>query len=404
MKENLKYIKGATSILQKRPVTSFSSSSAQPTNKPKKVKQESLPLMLPCSTSDCVDDDEWDKIEQTANKVSRDGESNDDENSSDDDDNSDYDDSDDDIKLEGNVEHVAEDYTFEFNDMRDDYTSGIRTLLRYVLSNPSEAYDLADLITAQTIVGTVINCEGGDDAFAFATVLPLQKCVTMPTLRKLITQLTGSLNKTDKACLRPLRDVLASCSSGTDDSTGLLLHQRFSNLPIPLIGPLHRNLEEDLSWAKQRANIDGDAYEGDLSEPSSSSRADSNSKGNTGKRNGTSSSSSSSSSSNSNNEKPHFFAAVAWVLLLCPVSGAFLQDYDFSGDRVYDVLGNSGLAFDSFEDEVYFQQAAAAAIFKPAKACNAAYEQAVVAALVPLEKIKSCVNGICALLPDDDTA
>ena len=52
------------------------------------------------------------------------------------------------ISLDGNLEHVVEDYTFEFNDMREEYSEGICTMLRKFIANPTEAYNLATVITA----------------------------------------------------------------------------------------------------------------------------------------------------------------------------------------------------------------------------------------------------------------
>lgn len=54
------------------------------------------------------------------------------------------------ISLDGNLEHVMEDYTFEFNDMREEYSEGICTMLRKFIANPTEAYNLATVITAQS--------------------------------------------------------------------------------------------------------------------------------------------------------------------------------------------------------------------------------------------------------------
>jgi len=79
------------------------------------------------------------------------------------------------IRLDSNIEHVMEEFTFEFNDMREEYAEGVCMMLRKMVVNPTDAYSLASLITQQNIVGTVVNCEGGQDSFAFATVLPLRK-------------------------------------------------------------------------------------------------------------------------------------------------------------------------------------------------------------------------------------
>jgi len=50
----------------------------------------------------------------------------------------------------------------------------------------------------------------------------------------------------------------APVTAGGAARTGLLLHKRFTNLPIQLVGALHRNLEEDVSWAQQQASDEDD--------------------------------------------------------------------------------------------------------------------------------------------------
>ena len=40
----------------------------------------------------------------------------------------------------------------------------------------------------------------------------------------------------------------SSYSPYQQNKFGVLLHRRFSNLPLDLIGPLHKNLKEDIDW------------------------------------------------------------------------------------------------------------------------------------------------------------
>lgn len=98
-------------------------------------------------TIDDNENDEWEKIEQRQSAKVGVPEDNED-NSSDGDD--DDDDDDDEIKLEGSIEHVTEKFTFEFNDMREEYTEGICVLLRTLVQNPTKAYELAKSISAQS--------------------------------------------------------------------------------------------------------------------------------------------------------------------------------------------------------------------------------------------------------------
>ena len=92
--------------------------------------------------------DEWEEIElrqSNSIKTEKGGES---ESDSDHDD--DRDDADE-IRLEGSIEHITEKYTFEFNDMREEYTEGICVLLRSLIQNPTKAYELAKTITLQSM-------------------------------------------------------------------------------------------------------------------------------------------------------------------------------------------------------------------------------------------------------------
>lgn len=73
--------------------------------------------------------------------------------------------------------------------------------------------------------------------------------------------------------------------------------------------------------------------------------------------------------------------------------------YDLSENTCYSVLGScSDIIFACYEDEVYLQHAAAAVLFRPPKQhCLTD----LVALLVPISKLKNCVNGICELIPTE---
>jgi hypothetical protein len=279
------------------------------------------------------------------------------------------------------------------------------------------------------IVGTVVNCEGGQDSFAFATVLPYRRIEKVAPLKAVLGALSTCLTKalssgsgSGKAshegfqalldCLPPSTGSSSSSSSSSESSsnisggsgnsqsgskassTGILLHKRFTNLPIQLVGALHRNLEEDISWAQQQASDEDDEEKSDNS--------------------GSSGSSSSSAGAKPNKLAPsrNFFADARHVILLseCSVMGAgkggskggtapVAVGYSLADHACHSVLGScsSDIVFECFEDEVYLQHATAAVLFRPPKQhCTTD----LVALLVPISKLKTCVNGICALVPD----
>jgi hypothetical protein len=129
----------------------------------------------------------------------------------------------------------------------------------------------------------------------------------------------------------------------------LLLHKRFSNLPLQLVAALHANLEEDLGWAKHNHE--------------------------------------------SNDKEVNDFLSMNQILLLAACSSD-----DFKGKpstSAMNVLGRSDLLFECFEDEVYLQNASSAFLFK-SKASNGA---PLLAALVPLTSLKKCIKEITALIP-----
>lgn len=104
------------------------------------------------SSNDLDENEYWKSIEKNQNKhklkkiTTTDS---DDNNSSSSDSESDNDD----IDLEGNLEDgILENYTFEFNDMKEDYAEGICMMLKNhsFIANPTEAYQLAILITSQS--------------------------------------------------------------------------------------------------------------------------------------------------------------------------------------------------------------------------------------------------------------
>jgi hypothetical protein len=109
------------------------------------TKSEKLTMKL----ADISEHDEWEKIELRQSKSVVGKDMNQDAGISSDDEDDDDDDDDDEIKLEGSIEHDTEKYTFEFNDMREEYTEGICVLLRSLIQNPTKAYELARTISSQ---------------------------------------------------------------------------------------------------------------------------------------------------------------------------------------------------------------------------------------------------------------
>ena len=130
------------------------------------------------------------------------------------------------------------------------------------------------------------------------------------------------------------------------------MHARFSNLPLQLIGVLHRNLLEDLGWSQRQRESEGVSI----------------------------------------NSDSFNFASVQHILLLARVSKP-----DDMSRCTRDVTGSSSLLFDLFEDEVYFQ-ASIAAVIMPSRVNP---EFAIVAAILPVNVLERCVKQIREIVPTE---
>tara|TARA_A100001015_G_C15027926_1_gene731503 strand:+ start:668 stop:1735 length:1068 start_codon:yes stop_codon:yes gene_type:complete len=325
------------------------SSSAKKAKKaPKKKEVESV---------DAGEDEEeyWARMEDEARHNEEESESSNGDSGSD---------SDDEIKLQDVVTHKSEEYTFEFNDMREGFTEGICTLLNTkFLANPTTAYDLAQVVTAQSIVGTAIVCEGAEDVFAFATVLPLKreehlKSLYTALINPLITLLSEDKSKQMDKARRD--DVLACLHGAARDKTGVLMHRRFANLPLELIGHLHRNLNEDLGWAQA---LD-ESVDGSGDGTSAGDHQD--------------------------------FKQMDSVLLLASCELTEQAKEGGGNKKILDVTGSSSsLLFDCFEDDTYLEQALACFYYRPGAHVNSG----VAAMLLPVSCFKSCTNKIIKMIP-----
>jgi hypothetical protein len=145
---------------------------------------------------------------------------------------------------------------------------------------------------------------------------------------------------------------------------------RFSNLPLPLISPLHKNLVDDLKWAQQ----DGEGL-------------DLNFKPLTHVLLLTTASTSSSSSSSSSSSRGGGTGGGG------DSSGSSSSSAPAGSKNIKDVTGMSTVLFDNFEDDVFFQQAQGALAWQPSVS-----KQTIVAALVPINKLNTCLSMIDDLI------
>ncbi|KAK5165578.1 Mss4p nuclear export [Saxophila tyrrhenica] len=123
---------------------------------------------------------------------------------------------------------------------------GLKTLLRQLFDVDNQLFDLSaltDMILAQPLLGSTVKCEGTEsDPYAFLTVLNLHEHRDKPVIQQLTNYL---IEKTRSSSLR-LESLLGSSSKS---QIGLILTERFINMPSQVIPPMYNMLLEEIQWA-----------------------------------------------------------------------------------------------------------------------------------------------------------
>ncbi|KAI8942877.1 hypothetical protein NX059_000917 [Plenodomus lindquistii] len=122
---------------------------------------------------------------------------------------------------------------------------GIKTLLRQLLDVDNQLFNLSeltDLILAQPLLGSTVKVDGNEtDPYAFLTVLNL----TTHKDVKVIQNLTSYLTRHSPHTLPQLPSLLQDENS----QIGLILTERFINMPHEIVPPMYTMLLEEIQWA-----------------------------------------------------------------------------------------------------------------------------------------------------------
>ncbi|KAF2129346.1 hypothetical protein P153DRAFT_291568 [Dothidotthia symphoricarpi CBS 119687] len=122
---------------------------------------------------------------------------------------------------------------------------GLKTLLRQLLDVDAQLFDLselADLILSQPLLGSTVKVDGNEtDPYAFLTVLNLETHKD----KKVIQDLTSYLSRHSPQ-IPSLAPLLAPSSPA---QIGLILTERFINMPHEIIPPMYTMLLEEIQWA-----------------------------------------------------------------------------------------------------------------------------------------------------------
>ena len=126
-------------------------------------------------------------------------------------------------------------------------------------------HEFCSLLAEQAVVGTTIKADGTDEPLGFISLVPLTPrfgtaAPLPPAVQQLVSYLSSSVPSSHAQRLSALLPVLSrqSFSSSPPLRTALLVQARLVNVPIPLIGPLHRALLEDVGWAQQQPEVGDD--------------------------------------------------------------------------------------------------------------------------------------------------
>jgi protein BCP1 len=130
---------------------------------------------------------------------------------------------------------------------------GLKTLLRQLFDVDNQLHDLSaltDLILSQSHIGSTVKCDGEEsDPYAFLTALPFSHLKSrhhvLQTLSTWILERAGSSSSTSKLT-ETLSPLLAADSKA---NIGLVLTERFINMPHQIIPPLYTMLQSELTSA-----------------------------------------------------------------------------------------------------------------------------------------------------------
>lgn len=126
---------------------------------------------------------------------------------------------------------------------------GLKTLLRQLFDIDNQLFDLSeltDLILAQPTLGSTVKCDGNEsDPYAFLTVLNLHEHRSTAVVKQLMEYILSKATD-DQTGLEQLRAMLAPDSKAR---VGLILTERFINMPHQIVPPMYNMLLEEIQWA-----------------------------------------------------------------------------------------------------------------------------------------------------------
>ncbi|KAB8364843.1 hypothetical protein FH972_024706 [Carpinus fangiana] len=146
------------------------------------------------------------------------------------------------------------DIEFEWFDPQEVDFHGIKTLLKQLFDADHELMDcsgLSDLVISQPKLGSTVKVSDevntdakNNDPFAFLTVLNLHAHLSKPPVQSLTSYLSSVASQ-----IPSLASTLPSILSSNDAQVGLVLTERFINMPAEIVPPMYTMLLEEIQWA-----------------------------------------------------------------------------------------------------------------------------------------------------------
>lgn len=206
-------------------------------------------------------------------------------------------------------------------------------------------------------------------------------------------------------------NIVADSINSHISNLGVLCHGRFVNMPLELIGHLHRNLYDDVDWIRNQS-VQGIT----TAENSSNSKVSHKESASSAATIAIHIVDGVSQLTYTAQEETDMFKKMEYFVHFCRCtstekhyhsssssSSSSQQSAGSKSNEAFDVLGSSSaLLFDQFEDEHYFQHAESAVLFRSLSSLTSSSSEVhsspplTVALLIPIKKLKPIVDSICA--------
>ena len=146
---------------------------------------------------------------------------------------------------------------FEWFDPQEIDFHGLKLLLRQLFDADNQLFDLSELVNlilSQPLLGSTVKCPSDDDSiltketdpFAFLTVLNMHTHRANKAIQSLIAYLIKKAQSiTSLSTLPTLLDP------NNPAQVGLILSERFINMPNEIVPPMYRMLLEEIQWANE---------------------------------------------------------------------------------------------------------------------------------------------------------